>query len=221
MLLTFDTETTGVDALNDRIVQLVIVITDDNGNAVQSWEWIIDPGVDVPDEAADVHGFRTEYLRANGMKPEEALRHAFEVFTENFELTWVAYNMSFDLTLLDAEFRRHGIYNTFAQTAEEHCSLFDPLVWDRAKDPFRKGKRKLMNVATHYKLDFNEDELHNAIADVELTGRVALAVLDKYGQPTTSEQKSAYRTWANNLTMWLNKNGNDDVVNPEWPYRIG
>ena len=63
-LLGFDTETTGVDVDNDRIVTAALVRRDATGTHVRSW--LIDPGVDIPEAAAAIHGVSTEHAREHG-----------------------------------------------------------------------------------------------------------------------------------------------------------
>ena len=88
--LVADTETTGIDALNDRIIQLVIATADEDGNVIEHWEWFIDPDVPVPDEAAEVHGFSNEYLAENGRPAAEVFSEAIGVFRRNHRLVQVA-----------------------------------------------------------------------------------------------------------------------------------
>lgn len=217
--LVFDTETTGIDVFNDRIVQLFIATADSEGNLLETWEWIIDPGVEVPEEASNVHGFTTEYLRENGQDPLGALTAALDVFEEWGELTFVAYNLSFDLIILDSEMRRHGAIESFGHDTAGYL-LFDPLVVDRAKDKFRKGKRKLENVAPHYGVPFNPDEAHKADYDVKVTAKVAAAVAKRYGIPSNAEQARMYKAWAENFESYLRRTDPDAVVSSEWPLKL-
>lgn len=219
--LVFDTETTGVDVFNDRIVQLVIATADVRGNLLETWEWIIDPGVEVPEEAANVHGFTTEYLRHNGQDPLGALSAALDVFDEQSAPVWVAYNLTFDLSLLDAEFSRHGITGDWGYEVATGVSLFDPLIVDRAKDKYRRGKRKLENVAAAYGVPFNPSEAHKAGYDVEITAKVAARVAEKYGIPTVAEQAQMHVDWAEGFESWLREAKGDDTIEIErdWPLK--
>lgn len=224
--LVFDTETTGIDVFNDRIVQLVISTADAHGNILEIWEWIIDPGIEVPKEASDVHGFTTEYLRENGERPVDALTHALSVFEEYGDLIWVAYNLNYDASILGAEFERHHVTNRWKEFLEgdpENIlfgTLFDPLVVDRAKDKYRKGKRKLENVAAHYGVPFNPKEAHKADYDVEITAKVAARVAEKYGIPSNEDQAQWYHEWATHLQEYLRRTDPEADVNPDWPLRL-
>ena len=221
--LCADTETTGVDALNDRIIQLVVATADAEGNILECWEWFISPDVPVPDEAAEVHGFTNAFLSEKGRFATVVFDEAIEVFREHWRLVQVQYNMNFDLTFLDAEFKRWGISETFGSGMASKARLYDCYVTDRANDKYRKGKRKLLNLADHYGIRYNEDELHNALADVTLTAKVAVAVRNKYGLPTNQQQADWHRSWAENFRDYLRRNGKTEEevagVSGDWPLR--
>ena len=215
-----DAESTGIDVFNDRIVQWVISLADADGNLLETREWIIDPGIEVPEEAAAVHGFTTEFLRENGMAPAQALNEISSVLMENRHLTWVFFNANYDLSILDAEFRRHGITDRFGAYVAKHVRLFDGLVVDRAKDKYRKGSRKLENVAAHYGVPFDPEAAHKADYDVEITAKVAARVAEKFGIPTTAEQKAWYAEWAEGLEKYLRRSDPEAVVDRDWPLRL-
>ena len=223
--LCVDTETTGVDVFNDRIVQLFVATADGDGNLLDTWEWFINPGVPVPKGASDVHGFTNEFLAGHGEAPESALARAVEVFRDHTDMIWVAFNMNFDLSILDAEFKRYGITHNFAEAAANQVALFDPMVVDRAKDKYRKGKRTLEALAGHYGVPFNPEEAHSAVYDVEATARVAVKVARKYGIPATYEQSRMHQSWAAGITTYfakqgkLEEDGSPIVVSGDWPYR--
>ncbi len=98
--------------------------------------------------------------------------------------------------------------------------LIDGLVIDRAKDKWRKGKRKLANMAEAYGIDFDPDALHNAAADVELTAKVTRAIVNKHGMMTNAEPAEAYRTWAVDFEKYLRRNDPTAEVDPHWPLRL-
>lgn len=217
--IVFDAESTGIEVFNDRIVQFVISGVE-NGEVVWTREWIVNPGVPVPQEAAEVHGFTTEYLEENGVESKVALEEIREMFADNRELPWIAYNLNFDLSLLDAEFRRHGVTDTFGTWARDNATLFDPLVVDRAKDKYRKGKRKLENVAAHYGVPFDPEQAHKADYDVEITAKVASKVAEKFGIPSNEEQSQWYYEWADHLEEYLRRTDPDATVSRDWPLRL-
>ena len=222
-MTVFDCETTGIDALNDRIIQLVVATADAEGNILEYGEWFINPDVPVPDEAAEVHGFTNTFLSEKGQPAKVVFDEAIDVFREHYRLVQVAFNMNFDLTFLDAEFKRWGISETFGSGMASKARLYDCYVTDRACDKYRKGKRKLLNLADHYGVEYNEDELHNALADVTLTAKVAVAVQNKYGLPTNRQQADWHKAWAENFRDYLRSQGKTEEevagVSGDWPLR--
>lgn len=219
--LVFDTETSGIDVFEDRIVQCVIGIADRQGNILEHREWIIDPGIEIPTEASDVNGWTTERVRAEGKDPKTALTEIRDVFDEHWTLPWVAYNSVFDISILDNEFKRHRVSMSWGQWVYEKIGIFDPLVVIRVKEKFVKGNKKLNTVATRYGIPFNEEDLHDALADVTLTAKVAVAIRNKYGRFLNSELAEMHRKWSEGMRQYLLRVGKtaEDVanLNGSWP----
>ena len=62
------------DPLDDRIVQAAFVFVELDGTiGAKSWIDIINPGVEIPVAASDIHGVTTEIARARGIQPADAL----------------------------------------------------------------------------------------------------------------------------------------------------
>lgn len=216
----FDTETGGIRVFEDRIVQFFGATADAQGNLIDTWEFFINPGVPVPEEAAAVHGFDDEFLAENGMEPYDALNYIRNLFLSERDLTLVAFNANFDVSILDAEMKRHGATDLFGVWIAASSKIVDGIVIDRHHDPYRKGKRNLATQATHYGIPFNPDELHDARADVELTAKVTAAILEKFGTPTTKEQAQWYKDWAENFQEYLRRTDPEAVVDSDWPLRV-
>ncbi len=62
----FDLETTGVDVDSSRIVSACVAVLDDQGQVVARWDWLADPGIEIPPGASAVHGITTERAREEG-----------------------------------------------------------------------------------------------------------------------------------------------------------
>src|SRR5690606_29450998 len=70
--LGWDTETTGPNPLEDRIVTAAIVVRGgDRPDRVFSW--LIDPKIPIPAEASEVHGVTHATVQADGQGPTTAL----------------------------------------------------------------------------------------------------------------------------------------------------
>lgn len=215
----FDVESTGTNVFEDRIVQFFGATADSQGNLLDTWEFFINPGVPVPEEAAAVHGFDDEFLAENGMEPYDALNCIRNLFLSERDLTLVAFNANYDVSILDAEMKRHGVSESFGSWVANHSKIVDGIVIDRHHDRYRKGKRNLATQATHYGIPFNPDELHDARADVSLTAKVTVAILEKFGTPTTKEQAQWYKEWAENFQEYLRRTDPEAEVSGEWPLR--
>lgn len=167
-LLSVDTETTGVDPAEDRVVEVAAVRLD-HGEVTLSWSTVVDPGVDIPDGAANIHGITTQRAQAEGVPPVDALRHLGELIAGH-QGPVVIYNARFDWPLLITEADRHGLIWPDAP-------LLDPLVLDKHLDPYRRGSRKLIDTARHYGVDLTADEAHGAAADALAAARIMAAMV--------------------------------------------
>jgi len=219
--LVWDVESSGTDVFNDRIVQLFVATADEDGNLIDTHEWIINPGIEIPEEASNIHGYTTEFLRENGVEPHRALWEADLIFKEAVrqKLILVAYNANFDMSILTAEMARNALGSGYGVWIADNTAVADALVIDRAKDRYRKGKRKLENLAAHYGVPFDPEKAHDAAYDVEITAKVTAAVIRKYGLPTNGEQAQYYAEWARSYEDWLHSQGKTDIIDTSWPVR--
>lgn len=170
-LAVFDLETTGVDVDASRIVSACVAVLGPGDQVIGRWDWLADPGVEIPDAAAAVHGITTERARAEGRPASVVVAEIAQALRMLFALgTPVAvYNAPYDLTLLDRECRRHGL----APIADP-SPVIDPLVIDKALDRYRKGKRTLEAAAERYGVQLTD--AHDAAADAIAAGQVARAI---------------------------------------------
>lgn len=217
--LVFDVESGGIQVFEDRVVQFFGATADKDGNLIDTWEIFINPGVDIAQEAIDVHGFSNELLKDIGEKPEAAFTKIRDLFLEHRHLKIVAFNMNYDLSILDAEMSRHGVSETFGAWFAAQGKLVDGLVIDRHKDKYRKGKRNLEAQAKHYGVPFDGDDAHNARYDVEKTAQVTVKILEKFGTPTTAQQAQWQEAWRSNFESYLRKTDPTATVGRGWPIR--
>ncbi|NLA66484.1 MAG: 3'-5' exonuclease [Leucobacter sp.] len=174
-LAVFDTETTGVDTSHARVVSSAIAVIGPSGEVLERYDWLLDPGIEIPEAAARVHGITTQIARQSGVSAAIGVAQIVEQIASMLDrgFALVAYNAPYDLTLLRAEAARHGV--AWPETIRP---VIDPLVIDKQFDRFRKGKRTLEVVATHYGVDLGT--AHDAGEDAIAAGRVAQALARKY-----------------------------------------
>ncbi|WP_424935693.1 MULTISPECIES: 3'-5' exonuclease [Bacteria] len=218
----FDLETTGVDVVQDRIVTAHVGVLDRHGREIAARSWLADPGVPIPDEATAIHGVTTERARRHGA----SAAHVVGTVTASLRsllaqgVPIVAYNASFDFSLLAHEARRHGI-----EPLVRPSPVIDPLVIDKAYDRYRPGKRTLAVVAAHY--DVLLDDAHEASADAIAAGRVAQALARRFRLPESAgelhtRQIGWARAQAESLTEYFVRIGRLDPaqsLDGAWPVR--
>jgi DNA polymerase-3 subunit epsilon len=167
----FDLETTGIDVETSRIVSAHVGVLNAAGELVEEWNWLANPGVEIPAGASNVHGITTERARAEGRPAVEVIAEIIEVLTALFDrgLAVTIYNAPYDLSLLYHEALRYHL-----APLGEPAPIIDPLVLDKAVDRYRKGKRTLEAAALVYAVDLVD--AHDASADAVAAGRVAQAM---------------------------------------------
>ncbi|WP_286218373.1 exonuclease domain-containing protein [Paraoerskovia sediminicola] len=226
-LIGFDTETTGVDVTTDRVVTAALVLRAP-GRPASSRTWLIDPGVEIPAEAAAIHGITTAHARAHGSAPAPALDEIADeiVAALRADTPVVAYNAAFDLSILDAELRRHALPTLRERLGHEVGPVIDPLVLDRALVRKRYGKRRLGDLCLHYGVTAGAGGLHSADVDVEATLDVLAAIVADHPWVSTKDlaeihrfQVGAHRTWADDFNAWRRRQGFEGAgASTAWPY---
>jgi len=223
----FDTETSGVDVFNDRIVTATVVKIID-GQEVDKRTWLINPGVPIPEGATRIHGITNEHAQQHGIEPPLAIADIADIVTGVLRsgLPLVAFNAAYDLSILEAECRRHGIPGLHNVPL---LSVVDPMVLGKGMDhivakKFVKGRKyTLPDLCDLYKVPFTES--HDATADA--TGAVLLAAAIAKKESYLAQQGPAalhqlQKTWrremCHSLRSYFDKNGIEhDGVDGSWP----
>lgn len=220
----FDLETTGTDPEEDRIVTASVALVG-AGREAEAIDWLVDPGVEIPEKATEVHKITTEMARSEGRPPVEAVAEITELLASylNEDYPVVAFNARYDLTMLDRESRRHGI-EPLVEVVGGPTGLLviDPLILDKQIDPYRKGKRKLTDLCLHYGVELTE--AHAANADAIAAARLAWRLgssnpeLGELDLPTLHESQIAWaREQAESLQRYFDGQGRTETVETEWP----
>lgn len=104
--VSFDTETTGLDASRDRIVQIgAVAIRRGTVASAETFERLVDPGVPIPPASTAIHHITSAMVRGEPRFAE--VWPAFETFAR--ERVLVGHSIGFDLAVLAAEAGRAGI----------------------------------------------------------------------------------------------------------------
>lgn len=164
-LVFFDTETTGVDTENDRIIEITLIKTE-QGKEDNYLTIRVNPGVLIPAKASAVHGIFDEDVKDLSSFCQNA--ELIYKFVQNCDL--VGFNSNkFDVPMLFNELSRCGLYLDYRSV-----NLLDVGNLFKIQEP-----RTLTAAVKFYTGDTHEDA-HGALADTEATRRVFYEMLNKY-----------------------------------------
>lgn len=230
--LGFDTETTGPNPLEDRIVTAALVVRG-GGRDDKVMSWLINPGVPIPEEATAVHGVTNEQA-ADGADPKDALEDIAGQLAAalRYGMPVIAFNLSFDWTILVHELARHGLPSIADRLPGVRAlPLVDPHVIDKQVDKYVKGQgqRKLKPTAERYGVEL--EDWHTAEADALAALLIAERQFEKHPhllrmgpQQLFSAQKAWRAEQQAGLQQWFRtkaspEQGGDPnkVIDGSWP----
>lgn len=232
-IMGFDTETTGVDvhSANTRVVSCAMIMQHRKDDEYKTLEWVMNPEMDVPTGASDIHGITTEIAVATGMDYRTGLQQIANTmkYVIMNSIPTTAYNGSFDASLLRNEFLRWSI--DFDDNLWDNLLMIDPFVMDKQLAPFRKGKRTLGVVSKIY--GYNLDNAHNATADVEATIHIARQIINKFVESVEKKydtkvsgfeelmaiQTEFYKSQMLGLEAHFRKTDPSKTLNKSWPFQ--
>lgn len=162
--IVLDTETTGLDARVDEIIEIGCVEIYDRRITGRHYHQYIRPNGHISAGAEAVHGISNEMLAS---KPQfSAVADAFLEFVGDAQV--VIHNADFDSGFLVEEFRRIGRESSWPPPGP----ILDTLQLARARHP---GQRNSLDaLCKRYEVDNSGRELHGALLDSELLAEVYL-----------------------------------------------
>ena len=199
-LVIFDLETTGLDMVKDRVIQLSYIKVFPDGKEVRGDE-LINPDKTIPELVVQLTGITNE-----DVKDKPTFKQLASKLNEVFVGSDIAgYNSNnFDVPLLAEEFLRAGIDFDFSK-----CRLID------ACAIFRKMERR--NLAAAYKFycgrKMEDDfEAHRADQDTEATYRVLMGELDMYAPGANEDPEKVLENNMDQLAEFSKMNNNVDFA---------
>ncbi|SEM57489.1 exonuclease domain-containing protein [Streptacidiphilus jiangxiensis] len=227
-LASFDTETTGVDVEQDRIVTAALVVQETPGGPLLRRDWVIDPGLPIPAQATAVHGLTDAWAREHGGAPGTAVEAIARALAENARAgrPLVVMNAPYDLTLLDRELRRHRGLTLAQYTSGGSLLVVDPWVLDRHVDRYRKGRRTLTALCEHYGVALTDahDAAADATAALELSRAIGRRHRGALEGLSAAELHLRQAVWhaaqARGLERWFARSGTPTPVETAWPLRL-
>lgn len=229
-MLALDFEATGVNPHEDRMVTAALVcIEPDQRPRIDSY--VVDPGIEIPEGATEVHGYTRDRAIAEATHTvDQAL---FEIVGR--VALWlehgkplVVMNAPYDITLLEAECRRHDVEGLLARRghAGKIAPIIDPLVLDKAADKYRKGGRRLEQLCEAYGVRHTgaHDASADALACCRLWPRIIASKPEMFRGFTLNALHQAQITWRReqqtSLAAYFNRIGEHEkamTVSTEWP----
>jgi len=167
---SIDTETTGREAGQDRVVEVGIVVFE-RGQVVAEKGWLIHPERPIPADATAVHGITDDDVAASPTFAE-ILPEILETLSGALPL---AYNAEFDKNFLMAELGRTGVVPAELPPAfQSDVTWLDPLSWARELQKEEKS-RALGDVCE--RIGIVLDNAHRATHDAKAAAQVLVHFL--------------------------------------------
>jgi len=104
--VVFDIETTGLDVLNDRIIEIGAIKVEDDV-VIGEFEELINPGFSIPFEITRINGIDDSLLENADYPPNVFNR--FYQFIKDVDFVIGHNAKKFDYPFLESEFKRNGI----------------------------------------------------------------------------------------------------------------
>jgi DNA polymerase III subunit epsilon len=164
--IIFDTETTGLDRLDDRIIEIGGVELINRFPTGRTFHVFINPeGRAVNPEALAVHGISNEQLA--GEPVFSGILNDFLDFIDGAKL--IAHNATFDMGFINAELDRLG------HPPINNDRVVDTLALARRKHPM--GPNSLDALCRRYGIDNSHRTMHGALLDSQLLAEVYIELI--------------------------------------------
>ena len=164
-IVFFDLETTGVNAIHDRIVEISYIKVFPDGNE-ESKTLRINPERHIPEQSSAIHGIYDEDVK-DCPTFKQVARDIAAIFV-NSDIAGFNSNY-FDVPMLVEEMLRAGIDFDITK-----CRLID------VQNIYHKLEQRTLSAAYKFYCGKNLEDAHSAQADTRATYEVLKAQLDKY-----------------------------------------
>lgn len=223
----FDTETTGLDVQSDRIVTASLVVRPQGARSLTNRKihtWLVNPGIPIPEASIAVHGITNEIATSKGQSEHKALTEISQKIANYLKhgAVLVAFNALYDFSLLQASLVRLNLPTVPELLGGPLQPIADPLVLDRYFDKYRRGPRKLLDLAKFYGVPQIE-KAHQSTDDAIGVLNILAAMVREFPQLTDHDgtslmqlEREAHRAWAMSFNRFLESRGHKPDVALEW-----
>lgn len=178
-LIFADTETTGIDAKEERLLEVAFIEVVDRVQTGVVLHEYINPEKEVSQGAYRVHGISWDDVKDKPLFKTVA-QSLIDMLKGGI---FVAHNAPFDVGFLNMEFRRAGIDFMIGRDVD----VVDTL--QIAKKTYPGQRNSLDALCTRLSIDRSHRTLHGALLDTELLVQVYLAMTSKQGKFNMSVNK--------------------------------
>ncbi|WP_406535429.1 PolC-type DNA polymerase III [Methanobrevibacter sp.] len=165
----FDTETSGLDFINDRIIEFAMIVVE-NGSIIDSYDEFINIGKPISQKITDITGITNERLRTKGVDEKKVACAVKERITDNTLM--IAHNCQFDLLFLYQLLKRN-----FPDDADEIISNLKWLDTLTVLKDRKKYPHTLSDAVECYRIE--KVNFHRAVDDTKALYYVTLAMKEE------------------------------------------
>ena len=199
-----DTETTGLSADKDRIVEIACIELNNHIPTKNIFHTFINPETKVSADAFNVHGYSDEFL-SNKLKFREIAKNFLD-FIKDKKL--IIHNADFDLGFLNNELRRLNIKPILKSDVVDTLQI--------ARSKFPGVGNSLDALCKRYKINAEAREKHSALVDCHLLSKVYIELIDKKELTLDLELSNK----GNNEQMRLNNENRQGIIVPISPEKV-
>lgn len=199
-----DTETTGLSADKDRIVEIACIELSNHIPTKNIFHTFINPETKVSADAFSVHGYSDEFL-SNKPKFKEIVKNFLD-FIKDKKL--VIHNADFDLGFLNNELRRLNVKPILKSDVVDTLQI--------ARSKFPGVGNSLDALCKRYKINVEAREKHSALMDCHLLSKVYIELIDKKELTLDLELSNK----GNNDQMRLNNENRQGIIVPISPEKV-
>ncbi|MGS0972001.1 MAG: 3'-5' exonuclease [Candidatus Izemoplasmataceae bacterium] len=157
--VVFDIETTGLNTMRDRIVEIGAVKVRD-GEIVSTFDMLMNPGIKIPSEVSLINHITDDMVMY--ALPSQVVLHQFQKFVDGCDFL-VGHNAArFDYPFLLSEFERNNVHH-------QRLPVRDTVFLAKNIVPHLK-RYSLASLCEYFKIVNND--AHRALSDAEATSQL-------------------------------------------------
>lgn len=189
-VVVFDVESTGINIIEDEIVQIAGIKINNKGEVIESFQRFLIPKKSVGDSYL-VHGFSDQFLKENGENKKVVLKDFLEFIKDT---VIVGHNVTFDISILNSELERLSLEKASFKTYYDTLDIarrFYPSLTNHKLETLSK----LFNTETK--------SSHDAMDDILATKDVLMAMLKEKVKPTIINRMVVYGKYIKKISTYI------------------